>query len=67
MLQIGDIVQLNSGGLEMRVVSCDGKNATVVYEAEETYPLACLRRVFGQDQDFMGRQGLLGKAAGMAL
>jgi len=45
MLQIGDTVQLNSGGLEMTVIACDGQNARVKYEAEDEFPSACLRKV----------------------
>lgn len=48
MLQIGDIVQLNSGGLEMTVVGLDGQNAVVRYEAEDEFPIACLKRVARQ-------------------
>ena len=62
MLQIGDIVTLNSGGLRMEVVSIDGPTAVVKYEIDEQYPLSCLRKVFGQDQEFMGKKELLGKA-----
>jgi hypothetical protein len=53
MLKIGDIVQLNSGGLEMTVVDCDGKNATVTYETEDSFPVPCLRKV--EQRGFLGR------------
>ncbi len=66
MLQIGDIVQLNSGGLKMEVVSIDGPIAVVKYEIDEQYPVSCLRKVFGQDREFMGKKELLGKARAMA-
>jgi hypothetical protein len=45
MLQIGDIVQLNSGGLEMRVVGFDNQDVVVRYEAEDRFPLPCLKKV----------------------
>ena len=55
MLQIGDIVQLNSGGMNMVVISCsgDGKTARVKYQTEDDFPVPCLRKI--------GHRGFLGR------
>ena len=55
MLQIGDIVTLNSGGLEMTVIGFDGKNVEVKYETTDEFPAACLKRVFGQTTELLGK------------
>lgn len=45
MLQIGDIVQLNSGGLEMKIVGFENDEVVVRYEAEDRFPRPCLKKV----------------------
>ncbi|MGP0018640.1 MAG: DUF2158 domain-containing protein [Candidatus Sulfotelmatobacter sp.] len=64
---IGDIVQLKSGGPDMRVIDGDDENVIVEFLSQHTFPVPCVTRVFGQDQEFMGRQGLLGKARSLTL
>jgi uncharacterized protein YodC (DUF2158 family) len=49
-LQFGDIVQLNSGGPESRVVSGINGNVTVEWQGSEgpsraVFPIPCVRRV----------------------
>jgi len=43
MLQIGDTVTLNSGGLVMKIVRFDGTDVVVKYETEDIFPLPCVR------------------------
>jgi len=44
-LRKGDIVQLNSGGPDMTVVSCDGENVEVKWNgtgSPATFPIQCV-------------------------
>jgi hypothetical protein len=42
-VNIGDLVELNSGGPLMKVTDIEGEIATVQWECVSEFPLACLR------------------------